>query len=186
MKTSRSLRLFASVRILVGTFIKNRRSSLWFLVLMLAWVASPAAQAADPIVVNQDIPIVATVSVPPLDGGSDQVDLSGVVHTLTWIMQDAQSGNCRVRFHANADGVQGVGRTTGLKYLLTGASAVAVPPNPCSSLPSPNFIFTLNAAAANPETPPNPCDITFSLKLVSNDFGVTVEVGISSVSVPVD
>ena len=181
MQTSRSLRLFASLRMLVGTFIKNRRSSLWVLALMLAWVASPAAQAADPIVVNQDIPLIATVSVPLLDGGSDQVDLSGVVHTLTWIMQDAQSGNCRVRFHANADGVQGVGQT-GLKYLLTGASAVAAPPNPCFPLPSPNFIFTLNAAAANPETPPNPCDVHFFITL--DDFGA-VKVRITEVSVPV-
>ena len=168
------------------TFIKPRRLCLLVLALTLAWAIPPAARAADPIVSNQDIPLSATVSVPLPDNTAELVDLSAVVHTLTWIMPDAQN-NCRVRFHANVDGVQGVGQTTGLKYLLTGASAIAHPADPYFSSVAPTFIFTLNAAGTdssipgNPVHPPDPCDISFSATLLENG---NVTVKITDVSVP--
>lgn len=181
MKTPKSLRLFANVRMLAMTFIKHHRSNLWVLALMLTWVASPVVWAAEPVVVNQDIPLGATVQVLLPGGQWDDVTLSGMVHTLVWITRDAQTGDCLVRFHANADGVQGVG-TSGLKYLLTGARAVVFPPSPCSPSMEHSFIFTLNAADANSEFPPSPCDITFSITSVENEISA-VTVSIEKVAV---
>lgn len=93
---------------------------------------------------------------------------------------DAQ-GNCRLRFHANAAGVSGIGATTGLQYLLVGANDIAFPPVPCSQSAAPILSFTLLPTTSNNLFPPTPCDIAFSVSLDENG---QIIVSIQLVQVP--
>ena len=99
----------------------SMRASLVALVTLLLAVPS-AASASGPTVSNQDLSVSATVSVPLVTGGVDSVPLTGVIHASTWQSSMDAQGKCRLRFHANAAGVSGIGAATGLQYLLVGAS----------------------------------------------------------------
>ena len=77
---------------------------------------------ATTVTTNDQVPFNSSVFVPCANGGAGEVVvLSGTLHLLSH-QTVSNSGNFHVKFHAQPQGVSGVGLTTGDQYRATGVT----------------------------------------------------------------
>jgi hypothetical protein len=81
-----------------------------------------AAAAAQPVTRVEEIPVDETLFVPCAAGGAgEEVRLTGTIHTVFRFVSNGTNG-IHGKFHANDQGISGIGLTTGDKYHRTGAT----------------------------------------------------------------
>jgi len=101
---------------------KVRRSMSIGLAVMLVLFGLALPTPTQAQAVNASVPFAATVFVPCADGGAGEfVDLSGPLHVqFQLVTNNSNSGGGHFSFHANAQGISGVGLTSGNQYRGTG------------------------------------------------------------------
>jgi hypothetical protein len=71
----------------------------------------------------EQIPIDETVFVScAADGSGEEVHLTGEIHTVIRFVTNSTTGGIHIKFHANDQGISGIGLTTGDRYHRTGAT----------------------------------------------------------------
>ena len=100
-----------------------------FLALLVSapWSAAPTQADPDSFTLNEKVPFgPVPVFVPcARDGEGEIVIVSGYLHQVVHIMNDA-TGGLHYRWSTNAAGLSGVGQTTGNKYRGTGCASQTV------------------------------------------------------------
>lgn len=125
------------------------------LVLNVCGVAS-AVQPGPPTVTSLFVPLEGDVTL----SNGDLVHFAGEIHVLTRV-RFSDSGVPTVNIFTNLNRVEGTSATSGITYVVVGATNIEVagtnpgPPN----IPEQTLSFTLISVGGNPgppDTPPNP------------------------------
>jgi hypothetical protein len=102
--------------------MKRLTTLLAFLSLLGLGMAASAPGAATTVTASQSFPLDLVVFVPCAAGGTGEtVELSGNVHELFHLTSNA-SGGFVTKILSNAQGMSGVGSTTGAQYRGTGGT----------------------------------------------------------------
>src|SRR5215467_3653888 len=98
--------------------LRSKKLTSIGLAMMLVLLCLPMSARAE--TVNMTVPFSATINVPCAMGGSgEDVDLSGPLHVQLSII-DNNAGGGHFKVQANAQGIAGVGATSGDQYRGTG------------------------------------------------------------------
>ena len=136
----------------------------------------PSLGTAKPLMKSLHVPLEGTVFVPLSDGSLDMVSLSGVLHVVLRVVypSDPVFPGDPIRVAVNLEQMVGVGADTGLEYVATGATQVALSSYP----PDPIIPLTLvgSLIAAFPPNPIYPTDPLLPLT-IQMSIGFSLQTG---------